>query len=125
MLNRSKTRVLAGCALGVTVLGLVFAGFLEDKHSVGRIVGILVKQTETGVLISGTVAGRPAETAGLVAGDRLISINGAPVEVLSDYDQYARAFTPEPVQFGVLRGKENLVLEVVPGIEFQWVKFLV
>ena len=124
MLNRSKTRVFVGCVLSVTVLGLVFAGFTEKKRSAGRIVGILVKQTETGILISGVMAGRPAETAGVVAGDRLESINGSPVERLADYDSHARAFTPEPVYFGVLRGTESIVLEVVPGIEFQWVPFL-
>ena len=124
MLNRSKTRVLVGCVLSVTVLGLVFAGFFEEKRSVGQIVGILVEQTETGILISGTVAGRPAEAAGLIAGDRLKSINGAPVETLAEYDNHARKFTPESVHFGVLRGTEDLILEVVPGIEFQWVEFL-
>ncbi len=124
VLNRSKTRVLVGCVLSVTVLGLVFAGFLEHKRSVGQIVGILVKQTETGILISGVAAGRPAETAGIVAGDRLQTINGSPVVKLADYDGHARIFTPKPVHFGILRGTENLVLKVVPGIEFQWVGFL-
>ncbi len=124
MLNRSKTKVLVGCVLSITVLGLVFAGFLEEKRSVGQIVGILIKQTETGILISGVVAGRPAETAGLAAGDRLQTINGSPIEKLADYDGHARVFTPEPVHFGVLRGTENLVFEVAPGIEFQWMKFL-
>jgi len=123
VLNRSKTRVLVGCVLSVTVIWLVFAGFSEKKRSVGQIVGILVKQTEAGILISGVVAGRPAETAGIIGGDRLKSINGSPVETLAEYDTHARAFTPEPVHFGVLRGTESLVLEVVPGVEFQWTKF--
>ncbi|RLE27330.1 MAG: hypothetical protein DRJ65_03125 [Acidobacteria bacterium] len=124
MLNRSKIRVLVGCILSVTVLVLVLAGLSENKRSVGRIVGILIKQTETGILISGTVAGRPAEIAGLLAGDRLTSINGFPVDTLADYDHHARTFTPEPVKFGILRGTENLVLKVIPGIEFQWIRFL-
>jgi diguanylate cyclase (GGDEF)-like protein len=103
---------------------LILAGLSENKRSVARIVGILIKQTETGILISGTAAGRPAEIAGLLAGDRLTSINGSPVENLAEYDKHARAFTPKPVEFGILRGTENLVFEVIPGVEFQRTKFL-
>jgi hypothetical protein len=59
--------------------------------------------------VAGVDEGSPAFVAGLRAGDRIIQINGRPVEELSPADR-ADAFHSTPMELVALRGEERLVL---------------
>ncbi|MCR4728883.1 MAG: DUF512 domain-containing protein [Lachnospiraceae bacterium] len=73
-------------------------------------------------VISAVTAGSPAETAGIRAGDRIISINGEPVEDIFDYRYNILS---ERLEIKVSRGEEELTFTVLkeedddPGLEFK------
>jgi serine protease Do len=73
---------------------------------------------DTGVLISGTVVGSPAERAGLQAGDRLVSLQGAPVDVrfaeqLPEFNRLVASLPiGQEVTAEVKRGEETLTLKL-------------
>jgi carboxyl-terminal processing protease len=48
-----------------------------DGEFVG--VGITIEQTDAGVIVSGILPGSPAEEAGVMAGERITSVDGTPV----------------------------------------------
>ena len=62
-------------------------------------IGVAVKDykngTLTGAEVSSIVAGSPAEKSGMLPGDVIIGLNGAPVTGLMDFVAKARALTPD------------------------------
>jgi serine protease Do len=68
-----------------------------------------------GVRVLEVVAGSPAETAGLRAGDLLVSAGGAPVETLDDLSRAMVLGAGEPLGVEVQRGEERQVLGVRPN----------
>lgn len=58
--------------------------------------------------------GSPAARAGLRPGDRIVSVNGAPVSELTDYAKLSDAQKTKPVQVGIVRGTQSLTVRVDP-----------
>lgn len=56
--------------------------------------------------------GTPAALAGIRAGDRIVSLNGKPVNALEEYADAANKAGKAPVTVGILRGTEQLTLRV-------------
>ena len=74
----------------------------------------MLDQSDEGVTVDGTVAGSPAERAGLERGDRVVRINGRPIEQLAP-GELGQAFNqPEAVSLLVRRGGNELKLQVTP-----------
>ncbi|NIA13063.1 MAG: PDZ domain-containing protein [Nitrospiraceae bacterium] len=73
-----------------------------------------------GVLLSGTVKGSPAESAGLQGGDILLRVNGAPVAVrfdeqLPDFNRILSGLTiGEPASFAIVRDGSESTVSVTP-----------
>ncbi len=66
-------------------------------------------------VVGALIPGLPAETAGFAAGDRIVSINGIPVGTASEASD-AIAKAPEgDIAFGLLRGGETIVANVMPA----------
>ncbi len=72
-----------------------------------------------GVLISGLRAGGPCSTAqpALLAGDRIVSVNGEVVKNLADFVRLAGELTPEPkpVVLAIERRDQQLLAELQPA----------
>ncbi|MGH8736675.1 MAG: RIP metalloprotease RseP [Burkholderiales bacterium] len=62
------------------------------------------------------VASSPAEHAGLVAGDRITRVDGAPVETWESLVRVIRANPEKTLKLDVLRGGETLRLQVRPEL---------
>ena len=74
------------------------------------------EQGGPGVLLQGVASGSPAEAAGIRAGDRIVSFDGASIESLDEYA--ARLFAAQPgqrVRIGILRDGAPLELEATLG----------
>ncbi len=70
---------LAGVFLpGNAALAADLAPHLTDGVPVYAGVGVMVEERENGVFVTGVLQGHPAEGAGLLVGDRLVSVEGAP-----------------------------------------------
>jgi serine protease Do len=68
-----------------------------------------------GVIISDVLPGGPAEEAGLMVGDVLVSIDGKPADNLPTVNYYFLLMdSSEKVQVAVLRGKTQSVFGVAP-----------
>lgn len=70
---------------------------------------------EPGVYVEDVLPDGPAATAGILSGDRIISINGADVADLYEYMDAMKPIEPgTPVQIGVKRGETTLTVTAVP-----------
>jgi regulator of sigma E protease len=83
------------------------AGFLDFVPDYGDAI----------VVISGVSPGSPAATAGLQAGDRVLTVGGEPVKSSEHVVQYIRSHKTEPIVIGVERGgrKLDLTARIPPG----------
>lgn len=89
-------RITSGAPLDVGVLGI--ANATEDDNEVGVIIGEIVP-------------GGAAETAGLLPGDRLTTIDGAPVTNFGEVVGLVQShFVGDTIELTVVRGGENLTL---------------
>ncbi|HYI11296.1 MAG TPA: RIP metalloprotease RseP [Thermoanaerobaculia bacterium] len=61
--------------------------------------------------------GSPAAAAGLRAGDRILSVNGAPVADMVDFGNAAEKVKTQPVALGIARGGQQLTVNVAPTTE--------
>ncbi|HEU4517318.1 MAG TPA: RIP metalloprotease RseP, partial [Steroidobacteraceae bacterium] len=66
------------------------------------------------VVVAELTPGQPAEKAGLVPGDRVIAMDGEPVEEYPDFVERIRERPGRPIRLTVLRGTERFELELVP-----------
>ena len=64
--------------------------------------------------ITEVMAGSAAETAGLQAGDRVLSVDGANLDRFDDLQYIVSTSAGQPLAFEVARGDEILALTVVP-----------
>jgi S1-C subfamily serine protease len=76
-------------------------------------IGIYPLAQESEVILTGVVAGGPADTAGLSRGDSIVTVDGHPVSGLRElYEALWRRQPGEPITLQVLRGKDIRVVEV-------------
>lgn len=112
--------------VGVSLLVIALLGlqFVEERSSDDRRVGLYLEEVEERLVAAGVLAGDPAERAGLEAGDVIVSIAGQAVASSLEYDIAARQFAyGRAVEFGVERDGTPLVLEVRPGVAYDWLGF--
>ena len=64
--------------------------------------------------IGGTIPGSPAEQAGLMPGDEILSIDGEVTEKWTDIQEIVRASNLKPLTFTLRRGEQTLVIEITP-----------
>jgi regulator of sigma E protease len=69
----------------------------------------------TSPVIGSVLPGTPAATAGLRAGDRIVSVNGQPAATLEDYGTASEAAKTKPVTLQVARGAQTLTITIPPA----------
>jgi S1-C subfamily serine protease len=77
-------------------------------------VGAMFARTPSGMTVNGTVPGSPAERAGLIAGDQLLSINGTVIEELNQAAMQGIFGQPREILLVVLRGDDEVETRVTP-----------
>lgn len=118
-------RAVAATALTVTIAGLFAVQVRETRTRADRRVGISIDTAARGLLVTQVEKGLPADRAGLVSGDTIVAIEGHPVHKLLDYEFAAQELERgRPADYRVLRSGEELDLEVTPGVEFPFVRFV-
>jgi S1-C subfamily serine protease len=86
-------------------------------------VGFYPQGHEGGVAINGVVPGGPAEKAGLLRGDLILSVDGQPVSSLRElYRALWRKGPGEPLGMQILRDSAIHVIEVVAGDRYEFYK---
>ncbi len=86
-------------------------------------LGFYPQGHEGGVAISGVVPGGPAEKAGLLRGDLILSVDGQSVSSLRElYRALWRKGPGEPLGMQILRDSAIHVVEVVAGDRYEFYK---
>jgi S1-C subfamily serine protease len=86
-------------------------------------VGFYPQGHDGGVAITGVVPGGPAEKAGLVRGDLILSVDGQPVASLRElYRALWRKAPGEPLGMQVLRDSAIQIVEIVAGDRYEFYK---
>ncbi|MGN8832968.1 RIP metalloprotease RseP [Selenomonas montiformis] len=97
--------ILAGSVMNFLLPVLIFFGIFFFS-------GVSTPNPEP---VMGTViAGKPAAEAGLLEGDRVLSLNGQPVESWTDFVQGVRDNTGEAVTVTVQRGEDTFTTTMTP-----------
>ncbi|MEW6488506.1 MAG: ChaN family lipoprotein [Thermodesulfobacteriota bacterium] len=94
---------------------LYWATGYEDLEGQRVMLGVQIETAEEGgVRVKGVVPGSPAQAAGVLAGDVIVSVDGEPVGEMFDLTYRVGLHKPGDVgPLEVLRGEERLTLEVV------------
>ena len=95
-----------------------FSEFMTSSEGVSYGIGVIVGKTDDGsLLISRVIAGGPAETAGLQAGDRITAVDGESVldEDIQDTVQRIKGGDGTDVSLAIMRDGETLEVEVTRG----------
>ena len=121
---RPSLRVLLSFGLAALVLALLSLELNQGRASASRTVGIVFETDSSGVRIGDVSPAQPATEAGLMGGDRIVSINGVSIVTWDDYDRAAMDFHRGELQeFVVDRDGATRQLEVVPGVAYSWLGF--
>lgn len=80
-------------------------------------VAVGVQEPSTLPVMGGVIAGLPAAAAGLQARDRIVSIEGQPIETWMQLSEAVRASGGKRLRLEVERGGERLTVEVTPVLQ--------
>ncbi len=109
-------RALVIAAGVIANLLLAWAVLLAQGFLVGIPAGF---STTPGVLVSGVQPGQPAAEAGLRAGDRIVSLNGQPLEggqkAVSELVERIRSAPALPLPLVAERGSQRLPIQLTPA----------
>jgi regulator of sigma E protease len=110
----------AGRAGDPPVTRTIAIGQLKPADWEGNALAALGMRADLGVpLIRETVPGKPAAVAGLMAGDRIVAIDGAPVRSPGDVAAITNARPGVPTVFTVERGSTTREFTVSPEAQDQ------
>ena len=127
--SRSGGSLGIGFAIPITTAKQVLDGIVKDGQVTRGWIGVEpndlspeLRETfgvaaRSGVIITGVLQGGPAAKAGIVPGDVIVAIGGAPVEDVTQLLAQVAALKPgTAAQFSLLRKKQNLQLAITPGL---------
>ncbi|MET1028376.1 MAG: RIP metalloprotease RseP [Dongiaceae bacterium] len=97
--------VAAGPAANYIFAIVVLAGLF-------LVYGKTLQSTEIGEVVQGSVAGQ----AGMLPGDRIVTLNGDPLESFDDLAMQVRLHLDQPLTLGIDRGGKHLDLALKPQI---------
>jgi diguanylate cyclase (GGDEF)-like protein len=124
---RDDRSIRAALLLAITLgaLALLYAQTLATAHSVARRLGFDLQPAADGAHVGEVTPGWPAERAGLRHGDRIVMVNGTPVQGQMTYATVAGRFQEgRQVRFRVVRGGRVVDLTLHPGTSFPLFSFL-
>src|SRR5690606_11903931 len=84
-----------------------------DKDPV-RQLGLTIEPQPLPPVIGGVLPGAPAERAGFRKGDRIVAIDGRPIDLWSEVARAARSAPDRLLRFSVDRDGQRLAIEVGP-----------
>lgn len=95
------------------LMNLIIAFFIFS----GLTLHMGIPEVGTEPVVSSVIEEMPAEKAGLLAGDRILSINNEPVRTWSDLTEKIHARPEEEISISWLRGNDTTSLSIVTGYQ--------
>jgi len=119
-----RARQWIGFGAIAAVLVLLILQLVGERASTTRAMGYYLEEGDRRLVVAEVMPGDPADRAGLVEGDVLVSARGERLEDTEDYDRVASTFrSGQSVLFVVERDSELFEIEVGPGIPFDWLRY--
>jgi regulator of sigma E protease len=113
--SASRVDVTVERADGSTAVRALALTGVSNAEWEGNFTGVLGLRADFGApLIAEVVPGKPADRAGLRAGDRIVAVDGAAVRSPGDVATLTNAKPGESVTFRVERGGETLEVSLIP-----------
>ncbi|MEO5535142.1 MAG: site-2 protease family protein [Pseudolysinimonas sp.] len=103
--------ILAFVFFGIVLVGF---GLPQSTSTVGTVYQCVVAATSTQTECTAADPASPAAAAGLVPGDRIVSINGTPVSGPADASPIIASAAGTPLTFAIVRGGKDLTLTITP-----------
>jgi len=103
--------VFAGPFFNFVLAALLFAAIFATA---GRPVQNPVERPEDQMVVGRVVPHSPAAEAGLRAGDRILALDGTPMQQFADLQHYIEARPGQPVSMLVRRGDQELTVTPTP-----------
>jgi len=92
---------------------------LEDLKRFGRArrpghpwMGMMVQESNEGLIVGGVYTGCPADSADVRVGDRILAVDGEPPDSLADFFRRVWALGPAGTRVPLTVGREDRVLEL-------------
>ncbi|MCO6413919.1 MAG: RIP metalloprotease RseP [Thiogranum sp.] len=85
-----------------------------DKGGLLDNLGLSIWRPDFPAVIDRLVPDAPAEVAGFMPGDRVVAVNGTPVDGWADWVKYVRARPGEALRVNLVRDDDELELTLVP-----------
>ena len=122
----SRLQIGVACGIALLILCLQIFSIYWLQRSSTRSIGFYFGGESHPLEITELVQGEAAERDGLLPGDRIVEIDGQPVQTQDDYDLAASEFRrDEPAHFIVERHGGRLSLEIQPGTDLNFLALTV
>jgi len=102
----------------VKILTINLEGLSIDdlaEHGLLNKIGITPKKYKVPAIIGDVHSGLPADQAGLIAGDLIVSANGEEIGDWVQWVKYVQARAKQTISIEVKRGDEYLVMDLIPN----------
>ncbi len=116
--RRGGGNILAPTALGLLVAALLIWSVVDEWRFAQQRIGVVISETEAGIVIDDVEPDTPAARAGLQGGDRILSLEGNAFSTLSELDEvFERHQEPgKPLRGRIERDGRAIDIELTPGI---------
>ena len=106
----------AGVAMNLALTISIFfiANMVGAPHIVGDYESLTTQAQDLHIRVTRVLEGFPAQKAGIAAGDRIVSLDGTPVERVEDVQTYVRLREGANLVVTIERGNETLSYPLTP-----------
>lgn len=124
--TRRGGRILAPAAVGLLIAALLIWSVVDEWRFAQQRIGVVISETEQGIMIDTVEPDMPAADAGLQGGDRILSLEGETFSTLSEldeiFDRHQKA--GKSLRGQIDRDGETIEIKLTPGVQLDLASLL-
>lgn len=120
--NTLNTILVISALLVVVMTG---ARAVDEVSRAGRMIGLVVDDSNQALTVDTVEPGLPADRAGLQPGDTIVSLGGAPTDTLQElYGAASSLVRGKVIEMETLRSNHLRTVQLIPGAPLPWSRLL-